>query len=331
VSTLDTFGKRRSGEARLDAHVLDCPVDALQLLNNPLIPAIYALNDRLAAGHRPRARPQIRSRHHSLGEYRRVLLADSREYPFQGPRKVRHDYSESLAFRAPSWKLHSWGDVPRADSLRQSSRMKRQSLRGQPLLPALCPNTLAADEIPIRESHPPACKAGARSIPHVRCRTEDISANTENGACPLGGSRGPIFAQFLRQKKVPRRNGSPQCLPKARAPQLGLVSPTTGTQAAPSSGNKTRWARFSSQCLLHVCRNISPRPMHALDICADCAQLLNNPLIPAINVIHAVNDRLAARHQPRQHQPRTRPQIRRLHRRARQLRRPAHHCFPPIH
>src|SRR6266851_2357044 len=71
-----------------------------------------------------------------------------------------------------------------------------------------------------------------------------------------------------------------QSFPKARAPQPGLASPTTGTQAAPSSENKTRRACFSSQCLLPVCRNISPRPMHALDICADRAQLLNNPLIP---------------------------------------------------
>src|SRR5258708_12147596 len=114
--TLDTIGTRRSGAARLDAPALGCPVDALQLLNNPLIPAIYAVNDRLAAGHQPRARPQIRSRHHSLGEYRRVLLADSREYPIQGPRKVRHDYSESQPFRAPPWKLHSYTDVPHTAS-----------------------------------------------------------------------------------------------------------------------------------------------------------------------------------------------------------------------
>src|SRR5712664_986870 len=201
MSSLDTFGKRRSGEARLDAHALDCPVDALQLLNNPLIPAIYAVNDRLAAGHQPRARPQIRSRHRSLGEYRRVLLADSREYPFPAPRRIRHAYIESQAFRAPSWKLHSWDDVPQTDSLHQSSQMKRLSLRGPPPLPALGPNTLAADEIPIRESPPPAGTAGARSIPHVRCRTANISASPEIGGCPSGSSRAPIFAQFLRQKK----------------------------------------------------------------------------------------------------------------------------------
>src|SRR5438034_1331464 len=50
--------------------------------------------------------------------------------------------------------------------------------------------------------------------------------------------------------------------------------------------------------------------MNALDISPNSAQLFDDPFIPAVDVIHAINKRLAAGHQARQHQPRTCAQVR---------------------
>src|SRR6266478_319425 len=67
-----------------------------------------------------------------------------------------------------------------------------------------------------------------------------------------------------------------------------------------------------------------PRPVHALNVRPHSAQLLHDSLVPAINVIHALNQRLATRYQPRQHQPRAGPQIRSLHDGSRECRWPPH-------
>lgn len=63
-------------------------------------------------------------------------------------------------------------------------------------------------------------------------------------------------------------------------------------------------------------RSSTPRRVNSLDVGAHCSQFLHNVFVPAVDVIHALDQRFTVRHEPRQDQPSARPQIGSLHRRS---------------
>src|ERR1035438_7900739 len=102
-----------------------------------------------------------------------------------------------------------------------------------------------------------------------------------------------------------------------------MDAPWLATSNSGHSATKTS----SSRSIIAVKRCTGPMVpslFHALDLRSRAGQFRLDPLIAAVDVVHAVDHRLAARYQRTQHQRRAGPQVRRDDSGAGQLARAGH-------